>query len=133
MQKGTPLRDAVALMQDRKRPCLIVCDGEKVAGIFTERDVLYKLTVPGADLSRPIDSAMTPDPATLGPDDPIASAIRMMTEQSYRHIPLADRQGNCVGFVTARDIIVYIAENFPTEVFNLPPRLDQLPMRPEGG
>jgi CBS domain-containing protein len=57
----------------------------------------------------------------------------MMTEQSYRHIPLVDDGGSVVGFVTARDIIVYIAENFPAEVVNLPPELHQTPMRAEGG
>jgi len=133
VQKGSPLRAAIALMQEMQRPCLIVCEGEKVAGIFTERDVLYKLTQPGTDLTQPIDTAMTPDPATLGPESPVGTAIQMMTEQSYRHIPLEDRSGNCVGFVTARDIIVYIAEHFPTEVLNLPPRLGQVPQRAEGG
>lgn len=133
VQKGTPLRDAIALMQERVRPCLIVCEGEKVVGIFTERDILYKLTDGKADFTKPIDTVMSPSPATLRPEDPVGTAIRMMTEQSYRHIPLADGAGKCVGFVTARDIIVYIAEHFPTEVMNLPMRLHQTPLRAEGG
>lgn len=133
VQVRTPLRDAIARMQEMHRPCLIVCKDEKVAGIFTERDVLYKLTAPGADLEQPIDGVMTPEPRTLHPEDPVSTAIRLMTEQSYRHIPLTDASGNCVGFVTARDIIVYIAEHFPAEVLNLPMRLGQVPQRAEGG
>jgi CBS domain-containing protein len=133
VQKGTALREAISLMQERKQPCLLVLDGEKVAGIFTERDILYKLTAPGKDLSGPVDAVMTAEPRTLHPEDLAGKAIRLMTEKSYRHIPLADDDGKLLGYVTARDIIVYIAENFPTEVFNLPPVLHQTPMQAEGG
>jgi CBS domain-containing protein len=133
VQKGTALQEAIGLMQEQKRPCLMVCDGNRIAGVFTERDILYKLTGEGADFSRPVDTAMTPDPHTLKPEDRVSDAIRMMTEQSYRHIPLVDDDGHFAGFVTARDIIVYIAEHFPTEVLNLPLRLDQTPTRAEGG
>lgn len=133
MESGTALKDAISRMQESRRPCIIVCRGEKVSGIFTERDILYKLTGPGADLSGLVDDFMTPEPRTLRPEDPVSLAIRMMTEMSYRHIPLVNGDKKLVGSVTARDIIVYIAENFPAEVFNLPPELHQTPMRAEGG
>ena len=133
VQRGSRLRDVISRMQDAKRPCAIVCDGKRVAGIFTERDILYKLTAPGASLDRPVDEVMTASPATLSPEAPVSQAITMMTEQSYRHIPLVDGDRNLAGYVTARDVIVYIAEHFPTEVFNLPPRLHQTATRAEGG
>src|SRR5437867_11195164 len=108
-------------MQSRRRPCVLVCDGRKVVGIFTERDLLNRLNLGAVDYTAPVDSVMTPEPRTLSHDDGVADAIRLMTEEGYRHIPLVDAAGLGVGLLSARDILAYIAEHFPTEVLNLPP------------
>jgi CBS domain-containing protein len=133
VQKGTTLRETVEAMQARRRPCVLVCEGRAIAGIFTERDVLTRLTMGEVDYTAPIDGVMTPEPKTLRPDDRVADAIKLMTEAGYRHIPLVDAEGYGVGLLSARDVLVYIAEHFPAEVLNLPPRLHQLLRRVDGG
>lgn len=131
--RGTSLRDTLRVMRDEGVGAVLVCDGERLVGIFTERDVLNKLIGNGIDENEPVDRFMTPEPAVLRQADCLGDAVRMMTEKGYRHIPLLDGQGRRAGMIAARDIVNYVADHFPAEVVNLPPRLDQVFKTPEGG
>ena len=110
----------------------LVCRTGKVVGIFTERDVLNKLFLGPLDDGQPIDAFMTADPKILLLDATLGEAVRLMTEHGYRNIPLVDAAGCSAGMIAARDIVQYVAEHFPTEVANLPPRLEQEFRTPEG-
>lgn len=133
VQRGTSLKVTLRVMRENGVGCVLVCDGERLVGIFTERDVLNKLIGSGISESEPVDRFMTPDPASLRRTDCLGDAVRMMTERGYRHIPLLDERGRRAGMIAARDIVNYVAEHFPAEVVNLPPRLDQVFQTPEGG
>ncbi|MFQ5877973.1 MAG: cyclic nucleotide-binding/CBS domain-containing protein [Acidobacteriota bacterium] len=122
---GTELGETLRIMRQDGVGCVLVCDGERLVGIFTERDVLDKLFRPGADERAPVERFMTPNPEVLRQDDTLGDAVRLMTERGYRHIPLLDRAGLRAGMIAARDIVNYVAEHFPEEVVNLPPRLHQ--------
>jgi CBS domain-containing protein len=127
-----PLSRAIEKMRQDRSACTLVCDGDRLVGIFTERDVLRKVIGETVDLSAPLQTLMTPLPRSLAPDDTLLDAIDLMTEGGYRHVPLTDSSGRLVGLVSAHDIVDHITEHFPTEVHNLPPRLHQKPRRPEG-
>ncbi len=130
---GTSLDETLRVMREAGVGCVLVCDGEKLVGIFTERDVLNKLFgARPADGGEPVDRYMTPDPTVLTLDDRLGDAVRLMTERGYRHLPLCDRHGRRAGMIAARDIVHYVAEHFPAEVVNLPPRLHQKFTTPEG-
>ena len=133
VKRGTSLLETLGLMRQERAGCVLVCEGEKLVGIFTERDVLDKLIGRGISESEPVDRFMTPQPACLRPSDNLGEAVRLMTEGGYRHIPLLDERGHRVGLIAARDIVNYVAEHFPAEVVNLPPRLDQVFNTAEGG
>jgi CBS domain-containing protein len=133
VQSGSPLRAAIELMQAARRPCVIVCDGRRIKGIFTERDVLYRLGPGPIDGAVAIDDMMTAGPKTLKLTDRVADAIRLMTAEGYRHIPLLDAEGNGAGLLSARDVLGYIAEHFPAEVLNVSPRLGPVLRRMDGG
>ena len=94
--------------------------------------LLDKLIGRGVSESEPVDRFMTRDPACLGPSASLGEAVRLMTEGGYRHIPLLDDRGRRAGLIAARDIVNYVAEHFPAEVVNLPPRLDQVFKTAEG-
>jgi CBS domain-containing protein len=111
---------------------VLVCRGPRAIGIFTERDVLDKLFGSPVDERLPIDQFMTADPVSLPLDATLGEAVRMMNEKGYRNIPLIDPDGNSAGMVAARDIVLYVAEHFPTEVANLPPSMEQTYTSPEG-
>ena len=130
--RGTSLKDTLRVMREEGVGAVLVCEGERLVGIFTERDVLNKLIGNRISESEPVDRFMTPEPAVLRRTDCLGDAVRMMTERGYRHIPLLDGQGLRDGLISAKDIVNYVAEHFPAEVVNLPPRLDQEFKSPEG-
>ena len=129
---GTSLETTLRLMREQGVGCVLVCEGERLVGIFTERDVLNKLIGNGVSEKETVDRFMTALPASLTPRHTLGDAVRLMTEHGYRHIPLLDERGQRAGLVAARDIVNYIAEHFPAEVVNLPPRLHQVFNTPEG-
>ena len=130
--RGTTLRETLRVMREEDAGCVLVCDGKRLVGIFTERDVLNKLFGRPVDENEPVDAYMTADPVALSPQDTLGDAIRLMTERGYRHVPLLDAKGTRAGMIAAREIVQYIAEHFPAEVVNLPPRLHQRFNTPEG-
>lgn len=130
---ATRLGDVISIMQKRRVAAVVVTDAGRVAGIFTERDVLNRIVGLSLNEDVLISDVMTRNPKTLLPDDRIADAVRLMTDQGYRHIPLVDGDGRNVGMISARDIVEFIADHYPQEIFNLPPDPDQVPRRQEGG
>jgi CBS domain-containing protein len=75
---------------------------------------------------------MTTEPRTLDLDQTIRDAVELMQTGRYRNVPLVDRAGRLVGVVRQNDIIKYLAESFPEELLNLPPRPHQRMKAPEG-
>jgi len=116
---SAPLREAVGIMREHHVGCVLVVDGDRLAGILTERDLLLKME--GADLDGPVSRLMTPDPETLQLDDPIVWALNRMSVGGYRHVPLVDPEGRPVGILSVKDIVHYIVALFPNEVLTLPP------------
>ncbi len=127
-----PLGEVVQLMQQRKTGCAVVLEGKKVIGIFTERDALIRGLLANADPAIPIEKLMTPKPKVLDREDTLAVAIRLMHDGKYRHLPVVNRQRELLGLVSVRDIVFYLSENFPLEVYNLPPDPHQVCNRAEG-
>jgi len=114
--------------------CILVNDGDDLVGIFTERDVLIKISIADVDESKAVDEFMTKDPVTMNLNDKISEAVGKMSAHGYRHLPIMDQdEGNCVGILTAKIIIGYVVEYLPEQVYNLPPSLDQSMSTPEGG
>jgi len=103
---GDPLADVVRQMQEAQIGSVLVRDGERVAGIFTERDALIK--VAGSPLDgRTVGEVMTPDPVMLREEDSVAVAIHKMAVGGFRHIPIL-HAGEIVAIVTSRDIFRYV-------------------------
>jgi CBS domain-containing protein len=129
---GTTIRDAIRQMQDRQGECVLVCDDGRLQGIFTERDVLLKVIGSSLNLDGPVDTVMTPSPGTISADATVREAVEAMDRGGYRNLPLVDDKGKLVGLLRQQDVVEYVAESFPQEILNLPPRPHQL-WEPEGG
>ena len=128
----TPLDDALARMRGRRGEPLLVLDGGQLAGIVTERDVLQRVLGRSLDGGRPVSEVMTAGPHTLPAEATLLEAMRAMEEGHYRNLPLVDGDGAVVGVLRQQDLISYVAEAFPQEILNLPPRPHQLMEEPEG-
>jgi CBS domain-containing protein len=123
--------EAVTLMREKSVGCILICADRKVVGIFTERDLLCRVMAQGKPLSSPVGEYMTPEPVTVHPKDPIATAIRRMEEGGYRHLPVVV-DGKAVGILSVKRIVHYLVEHFPAMVFNLPPNSQSILPRREG-
>lgn len=114
---STPCGDVLALLAEKSVGCVLVVDGEKLVGIFSERDALFRLNTEVAGLAdRPISDFMTPNPETLKADDKIAYALHKMDVGGYRHIPLMGADGQVEGIISVRDILGYITEDLLADV-----------------
>ena len=129
---ATPLCQAIEVMKQDEGGCAIVCEGERVVGIFTERDLLTKIAGEEIDMNAPVSDWMSPVVSTLGPDASIGDAVSIMNEKSFRNIPLV-KDGRLIGSISVFDVIYYLAESYPKETMNLPPMTDQIMPTEEGG
>ena len=108
--------DAARLMKRHHLSALMVVDGEKLAGIFTERDALFRVIAEGRNpKTTQLHTVMTADPHTIGPDKPFAHALLMMHEGGFRHVPIV-RNGRPVGMVSARDALALEVKEFESEL-----------------
>lgn len=123
------VRDAVALMNEKHTGCVLVVEDGRLAGIFTERDLL-RIVQEDVDTSKiRVGQAMTADPDVLRPDHKLALALNKMSEGGFRHIPLVDASGRPAGIVAMRDIVAFIVSLFPDAVLNAPPDPAKVPSR----
>jgi CBS domain-containing protein len=132
IEPTTPLAEAIERMKEDEGGCAIVCESGRVAGIFTERDLLTKVIGEEMDMQRPVSELMSPVVATLSGEATVGDAVRIMNEKSYRNIPLV-RDNELVGSISVFDVITYLAESYPKETMNLPPVPAQVMDTPEGG
>ncbi len=124
--------DAVAAMREENIGCLLITDAGRVAGLFTERDLLTRVLSLGRPLDTPIRMCMTPNPVSVSPKDSVRTAVRRMQKGGYRHLPVVDEENRPVGILSARRVVHYLVEHFPGLVFNLPPQPDRYPESPDG-
>lgn len=127
-----PVSAAVGAMRAGRVGCLLVTRDGRLAGVFTERDLLTRVLAPGLPLTTPTHQCMTPDPVTVQPGDSVRVVVRRMEKGGYRHLPVVDEQNRPVGVVSARRVVHYLVEHFPELVYNLPPDLGRVPELPDG-
>ena len=130
---GAPLRDALATMRSHGGDAVLVLDASgRLAGILTERDVLNRVLGKNVDESASVDEFMTASPGTLSAEATLIEAMSAMEQGHFRNVPLVDDAGNVVGMLRQQDLLEYVAEAFPQEILNLPPRPHQTMEEPEG-
>jgi CBS domain-containing protein len=106
-----PLSRVIALMQAKRQGSVLVVEGNRLIGIFTERDVLNGVAGKGLDLEHtPVSQVMTRDPKVLHDEDTLAFAMHRMAIGSYRHIPIV-RDGQPYAFVSVRGVLRYLHEH----------------------
>lgn len=128
-----PLDQALAQMRGGGGDALLIVEAGRLAGILTERDVLTRIFGQDVDgAARPVRDFMTADPHSIDADAPLLDAMVAMEGGHYRNLPLVDSTGQVVGMLRQQDLLQYVAEAFPQEILNLPPRPHQTMEAPEG-
>ncbi|MBI1990960.1 MAG: CBS domain-containing protein [Betaproteobacteria bacterium] len=97
--------EAARLMKQSQYSAVMVVEDGKLAGIFTERDALFKVTAEGRDAQTTrLSEVMTRTPHTIHPDKPFADALHLMHVNGFRHVPVVE-DGRPIGMVSARDAL----------------------------
>jgi CBS domain-containing protein len=111
----TPVRDAVARLAEKKIGAMPVVDGDRVAGIMSERDVIYCLARDGpAMLDWPVSRVMTAPAITIEPKVSALAALSQMTKRRIRHLPVVDGE-RLIGFVSIGDLVAYRIDRIEQE------------------
>ena len=101
----TSVKEAAQRMRSMDVGSLPVCDGRRLLGMVTDRDITIRITAEGRDpSSTPVQEAMTPDIQYVFADQDVRDAAKIMREQQIRRLPVLDREKRLVGIVSLGDI-----------------------------
>lgn len=95
--------EAVALMAQHRVGSMMVMEGTRLAGIFTERDTVRAISQSHDAPSHEVSSWMTREPMTVGPDEQVEDALKTMLDKGFRHLPVVEN-GEVIGIVSIRDL-----------------------------
>ena len=116
LDPSATVRTAAREMKKRRVGAVMVMEAGKLAGIFTERDGLFRVLA--EDLNpdtTPLSAVMTPNPTTISPDKKLSHALHIMHDGGFRHMPVAEA-GVPLGMVSIRDALGAELVNFEREV-----------------
>jgi CBS domain-containing protein len=111
---------------------LVVGADGRLEGVLTERDIFARLIGTSADLDQPVETLLNTEPRTLRLEQTVREAIELMQTGRFRNVPIVDETGRVAGIVRQQDILRFLAESFPEELLNLPPRPHQAAAASEG-
>jgi len=101
----TTVFEALTQMSDREIGALLVMEGERLAGIFSERDYARKVILKGkASKDTPVSEIMTAKVFTIHPDQTVQEAMQLMTEKHIRHLPVVEAE-KVIGMVSIGDVV----------------------------
>jgi len=103
---------AARLMAAKNAGAVLVIEGDQLVGIFTERDVVFRVIAPGLEPKATLlREVMTADPKTLGPTQSYGHALVLMQENGFRHVPVVD-EGQAIGIISSRNAMDPDLEEF---------------------
>jgi CBS domain-containing protein len=124
---------AVEAMRSASASCALLGEQGAIKGIFTERDVLTKCMGDGFDWQQPVGASVaTQSPRTISANRSLGEALAAFQQHGHRTLPVVDGQ-HVLGLVRLGDVLTHLAEVYPEELLNLPPRPHQVMEKPEGG
>ncbi len=114
VEPDATVREAIARMMVEGVGAVAVCEGTRLVGIFTERDVLRLAAEQGDFRDDRVADVMTRRPVTTTPDVLIADAARLMGERRIRHLPVVERD-DLLGMIGIRDVLMALVERVWSE------------------
>ncbi|MBI3648683.1 MAG: CBS domain-containing protein [Actinobacteria bacterium] len=103
VETTSTVAEAATVMGGRHVGSALVMEGGRLAGIFTERDILRALASDFDAAHHGVAQWMTSGPVSVSPDTPISEARDLMLAQGFRHLPVVE-DGRVLGIVSLRDV-----------------------------
>jgi CBS domain-containing protein len=101
---STTVAEAATMMARAKVGSILIMDGPRLLGIFTERDIVRALSHSPYAPADPVGHWMTANPQTISGSDPVKEALRRMVDGGFRHLPVVDHKGGVIGMLSMRDM-----------------------------
>jgi CBS domain-containing protein len=109
------VREASEIMARKQVGAVLIVEGERLLGIFSERDAVFRVIARGLDpATTRLLQVMTPEPKTIKPNNTFGYAMTLMHENGFRHLPVVD-DGKPIGIVSARSALDPDLEEFVCE------------------
>ncbi|WP_316746698.1 CBS domain-containing protein [Pedobacter gandavensis] len=103
--------EGLQVMMEKNISALLIMEGRKLSGIFTERDYARKIILQGkTSIDTPISEVMTADPITVYLADSLDHCMQTMTDKHIRHLPVIENQ-ELIGMVSIGDVVKFIIED----------------------
>jgi CBS domain-containing protein len=100
--------DAIRVLDERNIGALLVMDGDKLVGLFSERDYTRKITLHGKrSRETKVSEVMSADLKTVNPREPVESCLRLMTDKRIRHLPVVEAE-RVVGVISIGDLVKHV-------------------------
>jgi CBS domain-containing protein len=120
VSKEATVMDAAKAMVDRRVGATIVLDDGRLAGIFTERDVMARVVMKRLNPeTTPVTEVMTKTVVTVREDADRSSVLRLMNEHHVRHLPVVDEQGRVVSVLSMRQLLRAAVQDLEQTVWQL--------------
>lgn len=114
--ESATVAEAARLMREKRVGAIMVVEEGKLAGVFTERDALFRVVAESRDVQTTrLSEVMTRNPRTVGPDETFSDALHIMHEGGFRHVPVVN-DGRPVGMISCRDALGPELEDFIYEL-----------------
>ena len=113
---ATSVLEAAQLMKKHAVGAVLVVEDDRLVGIFTERDALFRVVADGRNVQQTqLSEVMTRSPQTLQPEKSFADALHIMHAGGFRHVPVVEN-GRLVGMVSVRDIYAAVLAEMEDEL-----------------
>lgn len=124
---------ALEAVQRQGRGYLLIVEDGRPRGIMSEREVLMKIVARDVKYNSNVMEFASPILVTLTDNETIARGVKVMVAEGIDNIPIVDAHGRATAVLRTLDVIHFLAEAFPEQLLNLPPRPHQTLPKPEGG
>ncbi len=111
-----PVHEAIERLAGLHVACLLVAEGDKLVGIFSDRDVLSKVVFELDSIrDQPVSSVMTSEPVYVHETDSAVASLTVMALCGYRHVPVLDLNDNLVGIISPQRVTEFLQQHFKQE------------------
>jgi len=110
ISQDATILDALKLMADKDIGAVLIMEGEKLLGIFTERDYARRISLKGNDDSTPIKEIMTKQVYCVTPEQTAEACMAQMVDKHFRHLPVV-KNGKVVGVISINDVVKTVVSN----------------------
>jgi CBS domain-containing protein len=109
IEPGTSITDAARLMRDEDVGSLPIVEGDRLAGMLTDRDIVIRAVADGT-LDRTAGDIASRELTTIDPQQSLEEAARLMAEHQVQRLPVCEEDGRLVGILSLQDVSLHLDE-----------------------